>query len=200
MPRLTMGADTLLGIARTQRRTLAFVSGGALNTGAAGAYAELTYTLNGAFNVSGGASAIGYAKYMAFYSKCFVLGAAMQVRGASSTPGNHAYVVGLSITTNATSLGTSVAAIGNGMSTWTVAFSTPDRYALTESVDTGRFLNKPKVLDDPQLFSTSAANPTQVLVAHLWIAGVVATAAAINTESMVEVLLDCVFTDPVPFT
>jgi hypothetical protein len=197
---MTLGADTLLGIARTQRRTLGFVSGGAVNSGAVGAYAELTYTLNGAFNVSGGASAIGFSKYMAFYSKCFVMGATIAVRGSTVSPSTHGAVVGVSISTNSTAFTNSAAAIGNGMSSWTVMWSNPDRYALNESVDVGRFLNKPKMLDDPQLFSTSAANPTQVIVAHLFIAGVVATAGAINTDAMVEILLDCVFTDPVPFT
>jgi len=196
-----MGADTLLGIARSTRRTLGFATTGGLSTGAAGAYAETTFTLNGAFNVASGSSAVGYSKYMAFYSKCFVLGASIRcnqvVIDNATTVG---LVTGVTVTTNSTSLGSAVAAITNGMASWTVEFNLPDRARFDESVDVARFLNKPKVLDDPQLFCTSGANPTQVVVAHFWMQSTSGASAPINAAYGVEVMLDCVFTDPIPFT
>jgi hypothetical protein len=39
-----------------------------------------------------------------------------------------------------------------------------------------------------------------VIVAHLGVQALGTTAAAIDTEYVAEILYDCVFTDPIPFT
>jgi hypothetical protein len=196
---MNLGRDTLLGLAQSQRRTLAFVSGSVIS-GAAGVYAEATVSMNNAFSVFAGSSAVGYAKYMAFYSKCFVLGATIHARGVVIDNATTAGVVtGVTLTTNSTSLANSSAAIENGMCDWTVAFNLPDRVDFRQSVEVAKFLNKPRILDDPQLFSTASASPTQLVVAHIW-SQPTGGATAINTTFFFEVELDCVFTDPIPFT
>jgi len=198
VPRFTLGADTLLGIAQATRRTLAF-SGNSLITSTTGAYSENPFVLNGPFNVLSGASAIGYGKYMQFYTKCFVLGARIIVKACVVSPsGANIGAVGVVVTTATTSLGSVNAAITNGMCQWDLVGTNPDHREFTESVDISRFLFKPKVLDDPQLFCTIAANPPQVVVAHVFFQGV--NGGTQNLNQQTEIFFDCVFTDPIPFT
>lgn len=198
IPPLSMGNDTLLGVARSIRRILPRVATVVQATGGTGGYAESTVVLNDAYN--GGTSAIGYTKYMAFYSKCFVVGASLVHKAVVTSPAAKGCILGITTTTNSTTLGSYSAAIGNGMCEYRVAFANPDRVQLTAAVDVKRFLNKPFVLDDPQLFSTSSASPSQLAVAHFWIQSTSTTAATQTAEGAYELLLDCVFTDPIPFT
>lgn len=199
VPRPSLGSDTLLGLAQSQRRTLGSVIGSTI-TGGLGAYAEASFVLNGPFNVNGGQSATGYTKYMQFYSKCFVLGARIVSKGAViNNASSHGLNFGLTVTTNSTSLGSNGAAIVNGMCQWDVAFTIPDRLHLEQSVDVSRFLNKPQILDDLTLGGSAGANPTQVIVAHLW-TEVLGGSTAVATEWISEIMFDCVFTDPIPFT
>ncbi len=66
-------------------------------------------------------------------------------------------------------------------------------------MDVAKFLNKPKVLDDPQLFSTNAASPSQIIVAHVGVQPVELSVGAIKLDYVLEAEFDCVFTDPIPF-
>ncbi len=199
VPRANLGSDTLLGLAQSQRRTLPFVAAVSLvQTG--GAYTESPILLNSAYHTYSSTDATGYQKYMAFYSKCFVVGATIVAKGVvidnASTSG---VVVGLTVSTNSTSFASYAAAIENGMCTWDVVFNIPDRIHLTQSVDVKRFLNKPNVLDDPQLFSTATGFPTQAIDAHLFSQCIDGT-TSVAVKFVVEVLFDCIFTDPIPFT
>ncbi len=128
VPPMSLGNDTLLGLARSTRRILSLVGGGTLSTGGTGAYAETTLTLNDAYN--GGTSAAGYAKYMAFYSKCFVLGSTIVVKAVTTAAASHGSYVGLTTTTNTTSLASATHAISNGMCDWRVIYVNPDRISL----------------------------------------------------------------------
>jgi hypothetical protein len=199
IPRRGIGHDTLLGLAQSQRRTLVYVNTYGTSTGAGGVYNELPFTLNGLFNPQGGFAAVGFAKYMAFYSKAFVLGARMKITGVVVPVAGFTstVVVGVTISTNGTAFTGMATAISNGMCDYHVTNTNPDRYVLNGAVDVSKFLNKPKVLDDPQLFSTVAANPTQVIVAHIWIQNF--NAAIATTNIVVEIEFDAVFTDPIPF-
>jgi len=201
VPRPTLSRDTLLGLASTQRRTLAFALTAVNVTGAAGAYSETIVGLNNAFSVYGGASAIGYAKYMAFYSKCFVVGSQVRFRGTvGGVTATIPAQVGLTVSTNNTSFVSAATAVDNGMVDYMVVGLNPDRVEIRQSVDVKRFLNKPNILDDPQLYSTAAAGPAQVIDAHLWIATTAGAAGVATLAGIVEIELDCVFTDPIPFT
>jgi hypothetical protein len=164
-----------------------------------GAYTEaVTSSLNNVFSPDGGGSAVGYAKAMALYSKAFVLGARIKVTGnGTQTAGT--YVVGVTITTNNTSLATIPAAIANGMCQYTSVLANPDHFVLNEAVDVARFLNKPRILDDSQLFCTSGAGPTQLIVAHVWSSSLF-VATTYTLSYVAEYEFDVVFTDPIPFT
>ncbi len=158
-------------------------------------------TLNGAYQPISGQSPAGYAKYMAFYTKAYVVGATMVVKGVVINNSTNAGCnVGVTVSTNNTSFASSIAAIENGMCQWDVIFNLPDRFSFRESVDVKKFLNKPNVLDDPQLYSAAAANPAQVIDAHVWSEAQATTGAAITVRTTVELLLDVIFTDPLPFT
>jgi len=196
IPRPHMGHDSLFGVSQSLRRTLVFAYNNSVTSTTAAYNEATTITLNNVFSPNGGGSAVGFAKYMGLYSKAWVLGARICVRAAINSTAPVA--CGLTITTNNTSLGSAAAAVENGMTDWKVGSVNPDRYEFNEAVDVGRFLTKPRVLDDPQLFCTAAAGPTQLIVAHLWVQGLQS-----NTSTMIfinELEFDVVFTDPIPFT
>jgi len=201
VPRFNLGKDTLLGLAASQRRTLAFTRVLNLSTGATGGYQEAAFTINSGYHIDGSLDATGYDKYMAFYSKCFVVASRVLVRGVvidnATTEG---VVVGCTVSTNNTSFAALSPAIENGMADWEVVFNVPDRFVLNQSVDVKKFLHKPNVLDDPQLFCTASALPGQVVDAHFWAQATGTTGATIKLQTVIEVLIDCVFTDPIPFT
>jgi hypothetical protein len=124
-----LGNDTLLGIARSIRRILPRAAHGPLSTGGTGAYAETTFTLNDAYN--GGTSATGYSKYMAFYSKCFVVGATIVVKSVVNHPGtNFGVWYGLTVTTNSSAFTSLETSIVNGMCDWRAGYANPDRFHL----------------------------------------------------------------------
>jgi hypothetical protein len=149
----------------------------------------------------GGASATGFAKLMAFYSKCFVLGFRIKVKVANvTTTANEVPMqTGLTVTTNVTSLGNISSAVCAGLCDYKLLFTSPSQTELKMSIDVGKFLNKPKVLDDPQLFNTSSGNPTQQVVGHFW-CQTAATGQTCVAAYMIEVSMECVFTDPIPFS
>jgi len=201
-----MGVDRPLGLSQSLRRTLRFTKLYGFSV-ATGGYTEATLYLNSAYNVDTASSAVGYAKYMAFYSKCFVIGARIKtfITNASGIAIGSAYAganpttVGIVVTTNITSLGSQTAAQENGFCRFHVLGNNPDTVQLSESVDVSRFLHKPRVLDDPQLFSTTSAIPGQLVVAHLF-AQAAATSTNTSVYMNVTVDLECVFTDPIVFT
>jgi len=59
VPRLSLGADTLLGVAQSQRRVLGFVKATSIS-GGLGVYAEQTFLLNSPYHVDGSADAVGF--------------------------------------------------------------------------------------------------------------------------------------------
>lgn len=197
VPRFDLGRDTLLGTAPAIRRNLSLVFTGSLS-GAAGVYAEGVLILNSAYN--GGTSAAGYAKYMAFYKKCFVVGATLIVRGvvidnATTT----ALTCGVTLTDSASTLVSAVRAIENGQCDWTVVFNLPDRVTFAQSVDVAKFKRVPSLLSEDDYASLVTTDPTSIIDAHIWTqpndAG-----TAISFKYTAEVLYDCVFTDPITFT
>jgi len=166
-------------------------------------YTEPTVvTVNSAYDPDaaiGGGYPTGFVKYMALYSKCFVRAARIKVRGAAvPASGNSELIVGLTITTNTTALGGVNYAITAGLTDYVVMNTNPDRFNLNGSVDVAKFLDKPRLLDDPQLFSTASAGPGQVICAHLWVWNFSASTTTINY--VIELEQDVVFTDPIPFS
>jgi len=199
VPRLNLGRDTLLGIAQSQRRTLSFSAQQTL-TSTAAAFTVQDYVLNNLFTPFTGssASAAGFLKYMAFYSKAWVLGARIRVRGVVSATSLAPAIVGIVIVTNGTSVLSSENAIQNGMCDWMVSGVNPDRVTLSQAVDVGRFMNKPNILDDPQFYNVVNAGPSQLVVAQIFNQAVTSTQTAFTYVTEVE--YDVVFTDPIIFT
>jgi hypothetical protein len=195
------------GVDQSIRRTLSWVAITSVNLVSA-TYTEATVVLlNSPFDPDtalGGASAQGFAKYMGFYSKCYALGARARVKyalsGASAIGiSPTAVVTGMTITTNTASLTGVVNATQQGLCDYKLLNANPDSHELLLSVDFSKFVDKPDILDDPQWFCTSSANPAQLICLHVWAQDLgVATSNLLNFITEVE--MDCVFTDPIPFT
>lgn len=152
----------------------------------------------------GGTSANGFAKWMAFYSKCTVLGARAKVKFAltgSTIEGipTEASAIGVTITTNSTALTSIPAAVSAGLCDYRIMNVNPDSGVLNLGVDISKFVDKPDILDDSQYFCTATANPNQVVVLHLWTKALSALTTT-GVAFVIEVEYDCVFTDPIPFT
>lgn len=198
VPSATLGVGTLLGIPTTQKRELAFAGSFVLTT-TAGAYSETVIPLNDAFGAFGGSSATGYAKYMAFYGKCFVLGARCRIRGVVVPTGGAGVVAcGVAISSVASSFASVAAAVEAGLCQWEVVGVNPDRVRFDTTIDVRKFLNLPSILSSSQLYSTSGASPAVVVDAHVFVDGI---GTFTGTLSVVfETIFECVFTDPIPFS
>jgi hypothetical protein len=197
-------AHRLLGLPQTRRLTLQWWNADSF-TMTEGIYAEQAAVLNSPYDPDptlGGESAQGFAKNMAFYSKCFVTRARWRIDwnvllSSGLAPNTAPTFVGVTITTNTSSLSSAINAINNGLCEYRLLGQNPDTCKMEGVVDIGAFLNKPQVLDDPDLFCTSSANPNQIVALHNWALG-----TSGNNTVYYGVLLqfDCVFTDPIPFT
>jgi len=178
-----------------------------LNGSVTGTYAETVIILNSPYdpdNALGGTQPVGFAKLIAMYSKCFTLAARARCHGvftaSSAVPPNDAAAeVGMFITTSTSAVSSMTAGVEQGLAVTKVIGSNPDSFDLSLGMDVGTFLDKPDVLDDPQLFCTSSANPTQLIALHFANQnfGVSVTSAIL---ARIIVQFDVVFTDPIPFT
>lgn len=204
IPSKNRGLTGLFGVSQSIRRDLNWTY--SFTASPAAGYSEAAVLIvNSPYDVDaalGGASAGTFAKYMALYSKCYTLGARVKVKFANSAAGSAgipiaAYIQGVTITTNTTSLGSVVSAVQNGMCDYVVRNISPDSAKLEIGVDIAKFVDKPQILDDPQYFCTSAANPAQVIVAHVWNGNASIVTTGVVTY-VIEVEMDCVFTDPIP--
>jgi len=171
-------------------------------------YTELgVYVINSCYDPDAGGGATqpaGYAKLMAFYTKCFVVASRFTLKGVLTTSafgsGDPASaIIGITCTTNTTSLGSIPAAIEPGLTDYRVISTSPDGYEMSLGIDIARFVDKPQILDDPQFFSTVAANPAQLVCVHVFAQNYSATLTN-GVVAVTEIEFDVVFTDPQPFT
>jgi len=189
-------------VPQTQKQTLIWVYSTELTYTTT--YAENAFIMNSPYDPDaafGGTQPTGFAKMMQFYSKCFCVASRYKVTVVNTTNGTIVAPIayGITVSTNSTSLGSVAGAIANGLVTYDLIGTFPDHRRLDMSIDVAKFLNKPKVLDDPQLFCTSAANPSQVIVAHLWGQSMTPTTTSI-VALILEAEFECIFTDPIPFS
>lgn len=188
-------------IRQSHRETLTWATVPAYKTLTGASFTEFfTLALNNPYDPDtavGGTSAHGFSKYMQFYSKCFVLAAKIKVQAAKTAAANPGGLLGMTLTTYNTAFTAAVTAIENGYTDYQIVNSYPDRVSLDLGVDVGKFMDKPDVLDDPELFCTSSSGPTQGIFAHIWGSNFSATSEFVSF--VVEVEMDCVFTDPIPF-
>jgi len=198
LPR-SMGALSLTGTSQMLRRKLAITRSFAF-TGTAGGFTSAYCILNTGYGVDGASLQYpGYAKYMAFYSKAWVLDSRWRARFTRDAASSAAVVVGTVVTTNTTAFLGYDKPIENGLSRWTMLGKNPDSATLNGACNHARFLGKPNYLDDPQLYSTVSANVGQAVVLQLFLQAADA-ATTVAGEVVVELEVDVVFTDPIPFT
>ncbi len=178
-----------------------------------GALAANTYTepqvfvMNGAFkpdNAGTGDSVTGYTKYMAFFSKCFVRAARIKVRYAIAGASGQGIplqplIFGVTVTTNNTTLGSIDKAIEAGLCDYALRNAHPDSGILTVGVDVAKFVNVPEILNNPDWYGNSSSNPAQLIFAHVWCQSLAALATQ-HVFFTVEIEMDCIFVDPIPFT
>ncbi len=205
-PMASLGSEKLLGVSQTLRRTLCFVNSDFMNISSAGATNQVTFALNNAYRPQVGLAqaAPGFDKYMTFYTKAFVLGATIKVKFVNSTSnvynltwvGRFQALHGLVVdTTNPTVVPDPT--IAQGLSDFMHTGTGEGRGQFTKSIDVGRFLNKPYVLDDPNLLCTPTAGPSELIYANFWSQQITNDVSCAWTTT---ILMDVVFTDPQPFT
>lgn len=140
---------------------------------------------------------MGFAKYMQFYSKCFCLGARYKLRMCSGNT-NAPLLVGTTINTTATSYVNPIDPIQNGLTVFDYIDESPDKILLTNGIDVAKFVDKPQILNDPEWYCTSSANPNQLILVHWWVHN--PSASTVYYYYTIEIEFDCVFTDPIPFS
>lgn len=147
----------------------------------------------------GGGQPLGFTKLMAIYTKCYVRAARIKFEVALNLGDEAATLIGVSLSTNGTSLGSANQAINQGMETHKLLFHHPDTKSLQITVDVGKFMSVDDIMDGDQFFCTNAANPQQLVCAHFW-----AQNQSLTVDSEIfytyTVDYDCVFTDPQNFT
>jgi hypothetical protein len=207
-------SNNISGIKQHSRQQLSYTFSASQSMSIAGTYYEpVVLYLNSPYYPApaiGTASANGFVKWMAFYSKCYATSARIRIQFANASPSflgttssqPTTILVGTVVTTNATSLASSNYAINQGLSQYKVLQSSPDTYTFEQSINISRFVDKPDILDDPQYFCTSSAGPTQVVCLHLF-SQVLASSVSASAGSLVytaEITYDCTFLDPLPFS
>jgi len=192
----TLGADRTFGITPTLRRQLCATAVYTL-TNTSGSYAEQTVTLNTGYHLDGSLDATGFQRYMAFYSKCFVIASRFRVSFARFQTTVAPITCGFAVSTNGTSLAGQIQAIDNGLGKYRLLGTNPNSLVMQGKLNHAHFLGKPVYLDDPQLFCTASAGPSQIIVLHAYTQS---AGSNENTTVLVEVVQDVVFTDPIPFT
>lgn len=201
----TFLAKQIGGIPQSQRRTLVYGYIFNITTASVG-FSDNPSRLNSPYDPDpafGGTSATGFAKYMQFYSKCYTLGAKFRVdfclgTSTNTLPPPDPALVGITVTTDSTSLGSAPTAISEGLTKYEYLGSSPSVCKLENSINIGKFMHKPNVLDDPTLFCTASADPTQLVYLHAWVHSPGPTTNGIALAILIE--YDCVFVDPVVFT
>jgi len=202
VPRADFSRLHISTVPQTQRQTLIWTYATELTYTTT--YAENAFLMNSPYDPDtafGGTQPTGFAKMMAFYSKCFCIANRIRVTAVNTTNGTIVAPIafGVTVSTNSTSLGSVAGAISNGLTTYDLIGTFPDHRKFEQTIDVGKFLNKPKVLDDPQLFCTASANPSQIIVAHVWGQSMTPTTTSI-LALILESEYECIFTDPIPFS
>jgi hypothetical protein len=158
--------------------------------------------MNGAFSPFGGAPLAGFNRLMQVYTKCYVLNAKVSMKITQVlnvgfvTPS--AILAGITLTTNTTAFTNPPSATDPGMCDYKQVATSPDTVTVFESVNVSKFMTVDDIMMGSQFLCTNAANPAQIVVAHLWVQNM--TANVTNFCFHVVVDMECMFADPVPVT
>jgi hypothetical protein len=198
VPSVNVGDRNLLGLPQSYKVVLCLpVVNLPLTTGnVANDVYDSPIRFSSAYN--NGTSAVGYAKLIAFYSKCYVVGSSAKFT-CTNISSSTSSVIGMTVTTGNTTFNSASAAIANGMCRWSGLQANPDTRLLTQRCNVKKFMNaRSDYVGNTTYASTSGADPSQMVFLHLWTATNSANAVTSNFSG--EILLECVFTDPIPFT
>jgi len=194
----------LAAVPNRQRHSLRWSHHGTV-TVAANTYSEIAVVImNGAYQPCAALSATspsGFFKLMAdFYTKAVVMNASIHVTMCNSIVARAAGVTqpslmfGTSVTTNSTSLSTGQQAIQNGDSTYKMC-PIGQSNSVYQAIDIGKFLGVTDLEVGTDYNCTSAANPSQVVDAHVWVDNEDAVNQVV-CDYVVVLTLDTVFYDP----
>lgn len=165
-------------------------------------YAELPIVMNGPFDPDATAGQpAGWSKLMAVYTKCFVRAAKIRVDFQNVINGGvyANLMVGITITTNSTTLASVAGATQPGLEVHAPLGNAVDTKTLEIDVDIRKFLGIKNGQDGSTSFCcTTASNPAQIVVAHVWFYNSYGATALYNFCATVD--FDCDFFDPVPVT
>ncbi len=179
------------GVAQSYRLLMSYT--GTNNWNLSTTYQEATIVINDP------TSAQGFAKMSAFYSKALVTAARVNLHYAAVGV-TQPWVVGLAITTNATSLGSVARAVNDGFGAYRVHTSHPDSGSLSVGVDVAKFANVPDLRANYPWFALSGVAPAQLVVAHIWYQTLNGAAGGDLLSGVFDVEFEVIFTDPIPFT
>lgn len=206
VPPPNMQVHRLLGTVQRLRRTLSWTSYG--NTQCPeGSTVQTNFRMNSAYQPLSAVSnnPYGFAKYMAFYAKCYVLGARIKATFVADTDNSSAItdqpyrfkgLVGISVsTTNPTIVPSD--AISQSLTDYRCVGTTSQTGSVSIGLDVAKFLDKPRILDDPDLYCTSGAPPLDIIYGALWIS---ADKNDVQLTNVVQIEFDVMFVDPLPFT
>lgn len=204
VPPPNMQVHRLLGTVQRLRRTLRYVGYGTTQC-PEGATVQQNYRLNSAYQPDSSTNPYGFAKYMAFYTKCYVMGVRFKESFVVDTdntsvitdqPNRFKGVVGLSIATTNPTIVTSNA-VAQMLTDYRMVGTTSQTGSISLGLEVAKFLDKPSLLSDPDLYSTVAAPPIDIIYAMLWIT---AERNDLQVTRMTVIDFDVMFVDPVPFT
>jgi len=171
---------------------------------AASTYAEQPIILNGPYEPDAALTATqpaGFAKMMAVYTKCAVKAAKITITFQQANNGGvyGNLMVGCTITTNATSLGTFAGAVDPGLVSYAGLSGSPRTRVITMDCDIQKFLGVNNLKDAAGDYAcTVSANPNQIVVAHIWLYNQYGATTLYNFAVVVDFVCD--FYDPVPVT
>jgi hypothetical protein len=188
------------------RKRLVYYEPSLALTGSAGVYTYYVFSANGLYDVditSTGHQPIGWDQLMLYYEQATCLRSKITLRAANN--GAQVSVVGISLAPDTTSLGSAGVFIENGLNTSVLSDSrgtngTGQRvHELNLSCEVAKYFGRPsprEIVNDVQLCTTAAANPTEQAYYHIatWGAG----GAVDNTAYLCDVLIeyDVIFWEP----
>lgn len=192
------------GIAQHQRVPLVWAFPIVATTIAALTFTDLqVVTLNGAYQPCAGLSATSpgeFAKLMAIFTKCYVINAKVTYRITSVSTNTNAtqdpIIIAISsIQTGAGALTTYQQATQGGLVKTAVTTNGNTAY-ITQTCDIAKYMGMASatLVGDTEYACTSGANPSQIVCSHLCLNNLTNASAVYAGD--VQVVLDCMFTDP----
>jgi len=174
----------------------------------AASYIEAVYGMNCLYDPNLGAGTgqpASFARLMQVYTKAAVKAAKIRVTfstmltAISAVGIPQAMIVGVTISTNGTTLGSFEGAVEPGLNNYGPISGSPASRTIELTVDCNKFLDITNNRDEVGQFNNSvSANPGQLVVAHVWMHNH-STAAGVYAQA-IEIQYDVDFYDPVPVT